>query len=144
MSTFDPCLEREQLAVAVFWCEAVAYPADHGRAFRLGGYAARTPELALGWLLERASDVADQVAEMAALPVHCWLYDAPGHASVLRSLAAGEMFVFTVFDEGVRFILSARPPVFQSPSRALQLDTAGGQVQFPEHPNPDRLLSGGP
>jgi hypothetical protein len=94
---------------AGYWCEAIAHtPADH-RVFHLGGNPTRSPRLAVRWLRERVGDVADQLDRPYADPGRYWLTDEPEHERARSTLSRGEVYVFRLYDETTRYILSARP-----------------------------------
>ncbi|WP_405804065.1 hypothetical protein [Streptomyces sp. NBC_01187] len=90
-----------------FHCEAAAYTPNAGRSFPLGACSAATPRLALRWLLHRASHIADQLDAPAAEPLRHWLSDQAEHEHALSLLAKGETYTFTIFDDAMRYALSA-------------------------------------
>ncbi|PLW73635.1 hypothetical protein GQS52_21945 [Streptomyces sp. SCUT-3] len=86
-------------------------------AFALGSYRTRSPSSALGWLLLRGRDVADQLAPAAARPVRHWLRDRHEHERALAALADGGTYTFTAHEDGVRYLLTAGPRDRASTSR---------------------------
>ena len=96
-----PCL--------VYQCVANAFALQEGTAFLLGTYQATTPRLAIRWLRARAAQVIDQLDPPAAEPTYYWLADERYHEHALSALAEGQPFAYTIFDDGVRYVLSAQP-----------------------------------
>ncbi|MBY8885008.1 hypothetical protein K7472_09140 [Streptomyces sp. PTM05] len=94
---------------APYECEAVAYTPDDRQCFPLGALPAATPRLALRWLMRRARDITDQLDPRAARPGRHWINDTAEHERALALLASGEPYVFTVFDDPMRYALTARP-----------------------------------
>ncbi|MFP8886469.1 hypothetical protein [Streptomyces mangrovi] len=92
-----------------YWCEAIAHTLDDGRTFWLGTHAAGSPRLALRWLRQRARHIGDQLDPPAARPVLAWLHDDRAHEHALAHLASGTAYTHTVFDDAVRYLLTARP-----------------------------------
>ncbi|WP_344382177.1 hypothetical protein [Streptomyces thermolineatus] len=86
-------------------------------ASALGSYRTRSPFSALGWLLLRGRDVADQLAPAAARPVRHWLRDRHEHERALAALADGGTYTFTAHEDGVRYLLTAGPHDRASTSR---------------------------
>jgi hypothetical protein len=100
---------RESSLAAGYWCEAMAYTPDSGRAIWLGSHPATTPRLALRWLRNRACDIADQLDAAAVRPARDWIADVREHDRALLALRRGEMYTFTIFDGDFQYVLSARP-----------------------------------
>ncbi|WP_367432614.1 hypothetical protein [Streptomyces celluloflavus] len=94
---------------AGYRCEAVAHAPHEGRSVSLGLRFAATPRLALRWLRSRAAVIADQLDAQAARPVRRWLSDHAAHEYALLTLARGDSYLFTIFDEAARYTLSVSP-----------------------------------
>ncbi|URN11637.1 hypothetical protein LUW77_06160 [Streptomyces radiopugnans] len=69
----------------------------------------RSPRLALRWLHLRACHIGDQLDPPAARPVLAWLHDDQAHEHALAVLASGTPYTHTVYDDAVRYLLTARP-----------------------------------
>ncbi|MGK5446988.1 hypothetical protein [Streptomyces radiopugnans] len=93
----------------LYRCQAIASTPDDGRTFPLGAHAAGSPRLALRWLRLRARHISDQLDPPAARPVLAWLHDHQAHEHALAVLASGAPYTHTVFDDAVRYLLTARP-----------------------------------
>lgn len=92
-----------------YWCETIAHTLTDSRTFWLGSYPAPTPRLALRWLRTRAGHIADQLDPHTADPVRHWLTDRTEHEYALATLTEGAMYAHTIHDDGVRYLLTARP-----------------------------------
>lgn len=95
-------------SVASYHCTATAY-SPAGTAFLLGSRPARTPRLAVRWLHSRAHDIADQLDTAARTPVRHWTRNHDEHARALAQLAGGQPYIFTAFDDTIRYVLTAMP-----------------------------------
>ncbi|MFD1830403.1 hypothetical protein ACFSJS_12100 [Streptomyces desertarenae] len=98
-----------------YWCEAIAHTPNDGRTFWLGSHPTTSPRLALRWLRQRARHISDQLDPLAARPVLHWLDDDQAHEHAMAALAHGAMYSYTVFDDAVRYLLTARPTPRQHP-----------------------------
>jgi hypothetical protein len=98
-----------------YWCEVIAHTPDDGRMFWLGSHAAGSPRLALRWLRHRARHISDQLDPPAARPVLHWLGDAQAHEHALADLAHGTPYSHTIFEDAVRYLLTARPTTRSRP-----------------------------
>ncbi|MDG9701830.1 hypothetical protein [Streptomyces sp. DH37] len=98
-----------------YWCEVIAHTPDDGRTFWLGSHAAGSPRLALRWLRHRARHISDQLDPPAARPVLHWLGDAQAHEHALANLAHGAPYSHTIFEDAVRYLLTARPTTRSRP-----------------------------
>lgn len=92
-----------------YWCEVIAHTPDDGRTFWLGAHSTSSPRLALRWLRQRADHISNQLDPPAARPVLAWLDDDQAHEHALAVLAHGELYTYTVCDDAVRYLLTARP-----------------------------------
>ncbi|QHC26645.1 hypothetical protein GR130_03135 [Streptomyces sp. GS7] len=90
-------------------CEAVAHTLHEGRSTPLALRTTATPRLALRWLRSRAADITDQLDAPAARPVRHWLSDHAAHEYALLTLARGDSYLFTIYDEATRYTLSVSP-----------------------------------
>ncbi|SEQ87946.1 hypothetical protein [Streptomyces radiopugnans] len=93
----------------LYRCEAVASTPDDGRTFPLGTHTAGSPRLALRRLRTRARHISDQLDPPAARPLLAWLHDHQAHEHALAVLASGTPYTHTVYDDAVRYLLTARP-----------------------------------
>ncbi len=98
-----------------YWCEAIAHTPDDGRTFWLGSHSTTSPRLALRWLRHRARHISDQLDPPAARPVLHWLDDDQEHEHAMAILAHGALCTYTIFDDTVRYLLTARPMTRQQP-----------------------------
>jgi len=98
-----------------YWCEAIAHTPDDGRTLWLGSHPTSSPRLALRWLRHRARHLSDQLDPPAARPVLHWLHDDQEHGHAMTALASGELYTHTIFDDAVRYLLTARPIPRQQP-----------------------------
>ncbi|MFP8943838.1 hypothetical protein ACLIYM_20715 [Streptomyces fenghuangensis] len=92
-----------------YQCQAIASTPDDGRTFPLGTHAAGSPRLALRWLHLRARHISDQLDPPAARPLLAWLHDHQAHEHALAVLASGTPYTHTVYDDAIRYLLTARP-----------------------------------
>ncbi|MFP8941134.1 hypothetical protein ACLIYM_06825 [Streptomyces fenghuangensis] len=90
-------------------CQAIASTPDDGRTFPLGAHTAGSPRLALRWLRDRARHISDQLDPPAARPLLAWLHDHQAHEHALAVLASGTPYTHTVYDDAIRYLLTARP-----------------------------------
>ncbi|MGW6605260.1 hypothetical protein [Streptomyces sp. NPDC055036] len=91
-----------------YWCEAAAHTPG-SRTIWLNSHPARSPRLALRWMCARIQDVTDQLDQPHAQPGHHWLIDETEHDRARTTLAHGETYVLTLYDDTTRYMLSARP-----------------------------------
>lgn len=91
-----------------YWCEVIAHPPDDGRTFWLGSHSTSSPRLALRWLHIRARHIGDQLDPPAARPILAWLDDDQAHEHALAVLAHGMPYSHSIFDDAVRYLLTAR------------------------------------
>ncbi|MCZ7416902.1 MULTISPECIES: hypothetical protein [unclassified Streptomyces] len=135
-------------AAAVFRCEATAYALDHARTWRLGVYRTRTARLALRWLRDRATRIADALDPAPGLPwcppgaLSCATGDATEAAETLRAwrdgtaqqdtalahLADGAVFTLTARDDAAHYVLCAtleRGPTARSPWTGRDVSASG-------------------
>ncbi|WP_275464852.1 hypothetical protein [Streptomyces noursei] len=96
-------------AAAGYRCEAVAHSFPEGGSVPLGSGSVATPRLALRWLRSRAIDIADQLDAAAARPIRHWLSDHAAHEHALFTLARGDSYLLTIFEEATRYTLSVSP-----------------------------------
>ncbi|GAA3627701.1 hypothetical protein ACG5V6_09615 [Streptomyces chitinivorans] len=90
-------------------CQAIASTPDDGRTFPLGFHSTSSPRLALRWLRDRARHISDQLDPPAARPLLAWLHDDQAHEHALAVLASGAPYTHTVYDDAVRYLLTAQP-----------------------------------
>lgn len=114
MLTLDPArlpLDASYETPTRYRCESAAEGFSE-RRIPLGAHLAKTPRLAMRWLRGRARQVADQMDEPSAQQVLGWLGDAAEHERALAVLVRGQSYRFHADDdEGVRYVLTARPAV---------------------------------
>ncbi|WP_326611473.1 hypothetical protein OIE62_20425 [Streptomyces scopuliridis] len=90
------------------WCEAAAHTPD-SRTIWLNSHRANSPRLALRWMCARVQDVTDQLDQPYAKPGHHWLTDEAERERARTTLAHGQTYVLTLYDDTTRYVLSARP-----------------------------------
>jgi hypothetical protein len=92
-----------------YQCWAAAYPLHEVQSIPLGSHSAASPRLALRWLRERTSHIADQLDTAYAQPGRHWLTDEPEHERALAYLSTGTAYQLTLYDENTRYVLVAYP-----------------------------------
>ncbi|OLZ64658.1 hypothetical protein AV521_34040 [Streptomyces sp. IMTB 2501] len=92
-----------------YQCWAAAYPFHEVRSVTLGSHAATSPRLALRWLRERTSHIADQLDAAYSQPGRHWLTNEPEHERALAYLATGTAYQLTLYDKNTRYALVASP-----------------------------------
>ncbi|MBQ0986049.1 hypothetical protein KBZ10_16290 [Streptomyces sp. F63] len=110
MVTAGAPYDRAAVGVALpltHWCEAAAVTPDQ-RVHGLGASAAAAPHHALAWLRARVRDVADQLDPSSARPARYWLTDRHEQDRALRLLSWARTYSFLLFEEGVRYVVTAR------------------------------------
>ncbi|MEV7990694.1 hypothetical protein AB0O67_01925 [Streptomyces sp. NPDC086077] len=103
--------ERLPVTGHVTWyaCQAAAYPWHTPDSINLGFHQATSPRLALRWIRDRAGHVVDQLDTAYAHPGRYWLTDEAEHESALAYLTSGSAYQLTLYDESVRYVLTASP-----------------------------------
>lgn len=92
---------------SAYWVQALAHHAPNGQIYNLGDAVRATPLLALRWLRDRASDIADQLDPPAAHRLRAWSSHTATHEHALSLLAQGGAYTYVVVEEGTRYVLLA-------------------------------------
>ncbi|MEV0263013.1 hypothetical protein AB0I49_16960 [Streptomyces sp. NPDC050617] len=105
--------------------QAVAY-LPNGRAVPLGSAVVDSPRLAMRCVLNRVTDVAEQVHDAWVRRSWSQLGEAPEYERALAQLAAGCMYVFEApDDDGAQYVVSAAPAFRSWSSQQVERPCSG-------------------
>lgn len=97
-------------AAVEYDCHHIAYELHgRGRGYWLGGCTARTPELAMEWMVRRVSETAVQLDGPAQKLAKAWLADVLAQRVGLLRLEAGQRVTFMLTDDQARYEVLVQP-----------------------------------
>lgn len=104
----DPPTRSLSPPSAAYWVQALAH-APGGHTYNLEASVRATPRLAMRWLRERASHIADQLDPRATYQLRSWSSGNEALEHALALLVQGNAYTHTILDDGTLYVLLASP-----------------------------------